>query len=77
MKLTLGGNGGNNCRIVPTGTTDCTGVAGTNCTDQANLKVNQWCSISSLVISDVATLPQKDHTLYNEMQCREIVKFNY
>jgi hypothetical protein len=35
-----GEHGGKNCTIVPTGTTNCTGVTGPNCTDQANLQVN-------------------------------------
>ena len=44
-----GGNGGGNsgehgsksCIIAPTGTTNCSGVTGANCSDSANLKVNE------------------------------------
>jgi hypothetical protein len=32
--------GGRNCTIAQTGTTNCTGVTGANCSDSANLKVS-------------------------------------
>ena len=43
---------GSSCTIVPAGTTICTGVTGSNCTDQDNLKVNIEfdCWISSEVL---------------------------
>ena len=39
-----------NCTIVPAGTTNCTGVTGTNCTDQTNLKTLLAANTTSVLV---------------------------